>query len=167
MARAAVALPPPRMYGGTMRKTASRASFCLAVAAAATAALVPVAAEGAKPKVKLPKGGSYSGSTVKGRAITLYVSGKSVQLAAFSFACRGADGRTSLNDIKLVKTRKGYKFAVKAHGNVSFSDGRPDENAKVNITGRFATGGAKATGAFRVKSLHCPDTGSIHWRVKR
>jgi hypothetical protein len=166
MAPGWVAIPGRRVYGEAVRKNGSRWGL-VAAGVAASLALVPVAAEGSKPKVKLPKAGSYSGSTAKNRSIDLYVSGKSVQLAAFSFACRGADGRTSLNGIKLVKTRKGYKFALKAHGNVSFSDEGPDENAKVDIAGRFAASGTKATGTFRVKSPRCPDTGSIHWRVKR
>jgi hypothetical protein len=136
------------------------------VCAAALLVAAPLADGATKSSVKRPKSGSYSGTTQQKKDITLYVSGKSIDLAAFSFSCQGADGRTSMNALKLVKTSKGWKFSLKAHGSISFSDGQPDENGKVEIGGRFAVGGKQARGTFRVKSSRC-HTGVRTWHVKR
>jgi hypothetical protein len=139
------------------------------VATAAALALVPAAGAAthqAKPKVKVPKSGSYSGSP-RGKDMTLYVSGKSIELAAFSFKCANTTGRTSLNAIPLKKTKKGYKFGISAHGNISFGDEAADENGTAKLSGRFARDGKSAKGVYRVKSPRCHDTGSIKWRVKR
>jgi hypothetical protein len=123
-------------------------------------------AAGATTRVRLPKSGQYNGRP-RGKDMAVYVSGKEIDIAAFSFKCADTVGRTSLNSIKLKKTRKGYKFALNAHGNISFEDGQPDENGAVNIAGRFAADGKSARGTFRVKSHRCGDTGSIKWRVTR
>jgi hypothetical protein len=142
------------------RRTAS-------LAAAAMLAVVPIAdAAKKKPPVKAPKSGQYSGMP-RGRDLTLYVSGKSIQIVAFSFACADTAGRTSLNDIRLKKTSKGYKFALNAHGNISFKDEQPDENGTVAIAGRFTRDGKRAKGTFRVKSQRCGNTGNVEWRAKR
>jgi hypothetical protein len=117
-------------------------------------------------KVKAPKSGQYNGHP-RGKDLTLYVSGKSIQLAAFSFKCAATSGRTSLNEIVLKKTSKGYKFGLNAHGNITFADEQPDENGKVSISGRFTLSGKKATGVFRVRSPRCHDTGSIKWSARR
>jgi hypothetical protein len=140
----------------------------LLIAAAATLAIVPTAAATttSTAKVRLPKSGQYSGSP-RGKDLTLYVSGKSVELAAFSFKCADTVGRISLNGIPLKKTKKGYKFGVKAHGTISFSDGKPDENGAASISGRFARDGRSAKGVFRVRSARCHDTGTIKWTAKR
>ena len=53
----------------------------------------------------------------------------------------GLPGRTSLNSIKLKKTPKGYAFAIKAHGIVSYSDNQDDENGAIDISGRFSRTG--------------------------
>jgi hypothetical protein len=124
------------------------------------------ASAAAAMKVRAPKSGQYSGSP-RGKDLTLYVSGKSIEVAAFSFKCADTVGRTSLDGIKLRKTRKGYKFALAAHGNISFEDGKPDENGRVDIAGRFAADGKVAKGTFRVRSPRCHDTGSIKWRASR
>jgi hypothetical protein len=120
----------------------------------------------AAAKVKAPKSGQYDGGA-RGKDVTLFISGKSVQIMAFSFACGGGEGRTSLNDVNLKKTKKGYKFGVSAHGSVTFSDDRPDENAAVAVSGLFTRDGKRASGTFRVKAPRCHDTGSIKWKVKR
>jgi hypothetical protein len=129
-------------------------------------ALVPLTAEGAKSNVHAPKSGTYDGGTEQRKPITLYISGKSIDLAAFSFKCSGTGGRTSLNGIKLVKGTNGYKFSLKANGSISFADEQPDENGKVEIAGRFTRSGKKAVGTFRVRSSRC-HTGTIDWRVRR
>jgi hypothetical protein len=148
-----VQIRPPQRYIG-------------AACVAAAVALVPLAADAAKTSVKLPKSGTYNGPTGQHKQLSLSISGKSVDLAAFSFACKGADGRTSLNGIRLVKTKKGYAFALKAHGSITFSDDRPDENGKIDIAGRFTKTGKKATGTLRVRSSRC-HTGSVDWRATR
>lgn len=117
-------------------------------------------------KVRLPKSGQYQGSP-RGKDMTIYVSGNEIQIVAFSFKCADSVGRTSLDSIKLKKTRKGYKFGLGAHGNISFEDGGPDENGKVAITGRFAADGRSARGTFRVRSPRCGDTGIVKWRATR
>jgi hypothetical protein len=127
------------------------------VAAAATGA------SGAARHVKAPNG-TYSGGPGK---LTLIASGKSIDLAAFSFKCRGTRGRTSLNGIALRKTKKGYKFSIKAHGGVTYADEHPDENGAVNMSGRFSRSGKSAVGYLRVRSPHCGDTGSVKWRASR
>ena len=134
--------------------------------AAVALVLAPLAAEAAKSTVKAPKSGTYDGGTAEHKPITLYISGKSIDLAAFSFKCTGTGGRTSLNGIKLVKAKNGYKFSLKANGSISFSDEQPDENGKVEIAGRFTKSGKKATGTFRIRSSRC-HTGTVDWRVRR
>jgi hypothetical protein len=139
----------------------------LAGLAAVTAlALVPVADAAKKSSVKVPKSGQYNGNP-RGKPLTLYVSGKSIQLAAFSFKCADTGGRTSLNAIALKKTKKGYKFSFSGSGNITFDDGQPDENGKISISGLFTRSGKKATGVFRVRSPRCPDTGNVMWSAKR
>jgi hypothetical protein len=134
-----------------------------------SAAVVLVALAGtttslAASTVKAPKSGTYTG--YPGR-MTLYVSGKSLSLVAFSFKCGEAKGRTSLNSIKLKKTRKGYAFSTKTHGNVTYSDDQPDENAAVNLSGRFSKTGKSSAGVFRVKTPRCGSTGDVKWRAFR
>jgi hypothetical protein len=137
-----------------------------AVMVAMAFALVPLAADAATSGVKAPKGGTYDGGTEQHKPITLYISGKSIDLAAFSFKCTGTGGRTSLNGIKLIKAKNGYKFSLKANGSISFADEQPDENGKVDIAGRFTKSGKRATGTLRVRSSRC-HTGTLDWRAKR
>jgi hypothetical protein len=117
-------------------------------------------------KVRVPKGGQYQGMP-RGKDLTILVGGKEIEIIAFSFKCGDTVGRTSLNSIKLKKTRKGYKFALDAHGNISFEDEKPDENGRVTVAGRFAADGKSARGTYRVRSHRCHDTGSIKWRATR
>jgi len=131
----------------------------------ATLALVPIA-DAANPRVRPPKSGQYDGHP-RGKDLTLYVSGRSIQLAAFSFKCADTSGRMSLNDIPLKKTSKGYKFGLNANGSITFADEQPDENGKVSISGQFTRSGKKVTGVFRVRSPRCQDTGNIKWSARR
>jgi hypothetical protein len=130
------------------------------MAAVAVVALVPAASAEA---VTAPRSGSvYEGSPGK---MAIAVSGKRLSIAAFSFRCSGARGRTSLNDIALAKTSTGYRFAVRVHGNVTFSSSRPDENAAIRFSGRFTTTARSVRGRFRVRSSHC-HTGYVRWRAR-
>jgi hypothetical protein len=112
--------------------------------------------------VRAPKDGEYS--TV---VASLYVSGKSLELVALRFACDGAFGGTALNAVQLKKSSVGYRFAIKAHGNVSYSDDHPDENAAIGFSGRFSKSGKRAMGRFRVRPPRCGDTGNVEWTAKK
>jgi hypothetical protein len=135
----------------------------LALIFVAAAAAAATGASGAARHVKAPNG-TYSGGPGK---LTLIASGKSIDLAAFSFKCRATSGRTSLNGIPLRKTKKGYKFSIKTHGGATYADEHPDENAAVNMSGRFSRSGNSAVGYLRVRSPHCGDTGPVKWRARR
>jgi hypothetical protein len=124
-------------------------------------------AAAASSKVKRPNSGKYSGRSAERRPVTLYVSGQSIQLIAFSFACGKTDGLTSLSEIALKKSKKGYKFFVKARGIVSYSDGADDQNGTIILKGRFGRTGKAAIGTFRVKTKRCGDTGAVKWSAKR
>jgi hypothetical protein len=127
----------------------------------------PASASAARaPKVRAPKSGEYKGSP-RGKPMSLFVNGKQIDLAAFSFKCADTTGRTSIDSIPLKKTRKGYTFGLTVGASITFADGKPDENGKVTLAGRFAADGKSAKGTFRVKSHRCHDTGSIKWRVRR
>jgi hypothetical protein len=139
-----------------------------AAAVLAALVLVPVADAAKKkpPAVKAPKSGRYKGHP-RGKDLTLYVSGKSIDIAVFSFKCADTTGLTSIDAIALKKTSKGYKFAFSGMGSITFQDGKPDENGKVSISGLFTRTGRKATGGFRVRSPRCGDTGNVEWSAKR
>ena len=144
------------------------------VVAAAAAALAVVPAAGAsaweqsgggttQPKpVKAPADGSkYTGTTPK---VTIYVSGKRIQIVAWRFRCNNAKGNTSLQDIKLTKTDKGYKFGIESNGIVTYSDAdtHPDQNGAISINGRFGRRAKTVAGHFRVKTPRC-DSGKVAW----
>jgi hypothetical protein len=148
---------------GRVTTGAAVAALGLAPFAASPAAVAGSWGKPPPPKVKAPKSGSqYSGN----HGLVLYISGKMIQLAAFDFKCGTTTGRTSLNDIKLKKTDKGYKFGIDAHGSISFRDERPDENGAVHLNGRFSRNAKTAAGKFRVKSAHC-STGDVKWTASR
>jgi hypothetical protein len=128
---------------------------------------VPWSATYTKTPVRLPKPGEYAGKTRQAQDLVLYVSGSFIQLADIGFRCGAATGRTSVNAIELRRTLKGYAFSLRANGSVTYSDGRPDENAEVDISGRFAKGGRRASGRLRVKSPRCGGTGQVRWGVER
>jgi hypothetical protein len=119
--------------------------------------------------VRAPKDGTYPGHTAQRRDLDLYLSGGTIELAAFGFKCGNgsATGRTGLNDIELTQTRRGFAFALRAHASVNYSDDHPEENAEVDISGRFARNGTTARGRLRVKSPRCGGTGQVAWRAKR
>jgi hypothetical protein len=133
---------------------------------AAAAPKVP-AAPHAEPGVRPPQAGIYSGRTAERRKLTLLVSGRSIDIVAFAFGCGKASARTSLNDLRLTKAPNGYRFAIRAHGIVSFSDDRVDENAAIDLDGRFSRTGRSVTGRLRVKAPGCTDTGRLGWRARR
>lgn len=109
-----------------------------------------------------------SGSTYKGSPgrVAIAISGDSMGLVAFGFRCRSTTGRTSLNDVALKRTSKGYAFAARVSGNVTFADGRPDENAAIRLEGRFSRTARSVRGRFRVSSRRCR-TGYVDWTARR
>jgi hypothetical protein len=139
----------------------------LAALALAIALALPVSAGGATT-VKAPKSGSEYGK-VKPYDIVLQVQGKSISIIAFKFPCGsdGITGRTSLNDFRLKRTSKGYRFNADAHGNVTYSDELQDENATVHVSGRFTPDAKTVRGHLRVKSKRCGDTGNLDWKASK
>jgi hypothetical protein len=69
--------------------------------------------------------------------------------------------------VPLRLTRRGYAFAIRAHGNVSYSDDHPDENAAVDLSGSFTPAAFRARGHIRVNSPRCGDTGQVSFLAKR
>ena len=128
---------------------------------------IPWSAAYTSPQVRTPKSGQYGGSTAQGRALTLYLSTEYIQLADIQFACGTATGRTSVSGIEMKRTRRGYSFSIRANGIVTYSDDRPDENAAVAISGRFAPGGRRAAGRLSASTPSCGRSGRVRWAVQR
>ena len=149
---------------------ANRLAAAAIAVALATFAFVPTAqgaAEQERPRVKAPKSGTqYSGRTAQKRKLTLQMGGTSVGIVAFRFACGRAVANTSLTEIRLRKGRTGYRFRITSFGIVTYLDGRPDQNARIQISGRFSRDARRARGRLRVRVRGC-DTGSFRWRVSR
>lgn len=134
-----------------------------AAALAALAVALPTAAAGdTQQKVRVPKSGTWSGP----RNTVMVVSGKTIDLLAFNFPCHKAKGRTSLNSIPLRKTKRGYKFSLSTHGNVTYSDDRPDQNGSIDMSGQFNRRGRKVAGRFQVVTKRCGSTGKLDWSAE-
>jgi hypothetical protein len=90
-----------------------------------------------------------------------------VEIAAFSFPCTdGVYGRTSVNDFRLKRTDRGYRFNADAKALATYTD-ETDENVTVRLSGRFALNAKSVRGHLRVKSKRCGDTGYLKWRGTR
>jgi hypothetical protein len=136
------------------------ALVALAIAAAIS---IPAAAPAATSAPKAPKSGwKYQGQPGD---VILQISGRSVEIASFSFPCGEAFGRTSVNDFRLKRTSKGYRFNADANGIVSYTD-ETDGNAAVHISGRFSRDAKTVRGHLRAKSSRC-DTGDLKWSGRR
>jgi hypothetical protein len=130
---------------------------------ALAALLVAVPAATAATTVTAPK----SGAAYESRApffVTLQIAGRSVEIAAFSFGCKNTFGRTSVNDFRLKRTDRGYRFNVDAKAIASYADDT-DENVNVHMSGRFSLDAKTVRGHLRVKSRKCGDTGNFRWRA--
>jgi hypothetical protein len=138
----------------------SLSKVALGSLAAALALTFPAAAS--DQKVKVPKDGTWTGS----RKTVMSVSGKSIDLLAFNFPCRKTKGRTSLNAIALKRTDEGYKFRIRAHGNVSYQNEHRDQNGAVSMSGQFNRKGTKVTGHFQVSTRYCGSTAKLDWSAK-
>jgi hypothetical protein len=139
-----------------------------ATLALTSAAAVPLAAGAAAQKkpVKAPKDGAvYQGHHP---GVALRISGKSIEIFALRFPCKQVKGNTSLQDIKLKKTSKYWRFDIKAHSIVTYSDTgkHPDENAAIELGGHFSRDAKRVKGHVRVKAPRC-DTGKILWSAEK
>ena len=141
----------------------------VSVFAVISAALVPGALGAARPVVKVPSSGAtYRGVTDDRQKVSLFPSGKALQIFALNFVCVGkVVGSTSLEGIKLTRTDLGYKFSIRAHGIVSYKDGKPDENASINLSGRFSRSARSVTGRVRVRSPRCRSTTFHDWHAAK
>jgi hypothetical protein len=142
------------------------------IAAAALAASLPVGAGAAtieRASPTAPKSGAgYSGKTEEGQRVTLRISGRSIEIAAWRFRCGDEVlGITSLEAILLRHSENGYRFKLTTNGIVSYSDEAPDENARIAFRGQFTRSARGVSGLFRVKTRRCGDTGYVEWRAKR
>jgi hypothetical protein len=99
----------------------------------------------------------------------ILISDKEIALLSVKFPCRDHDtkGTTSLNDIPLRKTKRGYKFSIEAHGNATYDDGHPDQNVAIGISGQFTRDAKRVSGRYVVHSAYCGSTGKLDWRAKR
>ena len=128
-------------------------------------AVVPAAAL-AQTTFKAPKSGSQYTSEPPSEVL-LRVIGRSVEIVAMTVPCKKTMARTSLNDFPIKRTSRGYRFNADANGIVSYANGKPDENGKVHISGRFAADAKTVRGHIRVKTRRCGDTGDLKWRAAR
>jgi hypothetical protein len=142
-----------------MRPRASAAAI-----AALAMALSPLALAAPAAKVNVPKSGKYTG---KPGHITLFTNGKNIDLVSFSFKCHETSGATVLNDIPMKKSKKGYTFAIKAYGGVTYADEKDPDNGRIVISGRFSRTGKSAKGVLTVKTPRCGGSGTIKWHVAR
>jgi hypothetical protein len=117
---------------------------------------------------QLPRSGEYSGHTDEGRDLTIQIVGKSVELVAFQFECDQVAGNTSLQDVHLERTDRGWRFGIDAHAAVTYSDYiyYPDENAAVSVFGKFTRSGKRVRGRLHVEAPRCR-TGRVEWRAHR
>jgi hypothetical protein len=116
---------------------------------------------------RAPRSGRYTGRAGGRPGLLLYVTGRSVSIVAFPFACGRVTGRTSLSDMVIRRVAGRYRFALRAHSIVSYSDERPDQNATVEIRGTFSRLGTAASGTLRVKSSRCGDRRDVPWSARR
>jgi hypothetical protein len=145
----------------------NRALVIVAAALALALGAVPVASGAVKFKAP-PSGSQYNGHTERGGTVALRIVGRSVESISFKFPCRRVVGNGVLQDIAITKTRRGYRFGISAHGSVGgYSDGRPDENARIGVAGRFSRRAGSVSGWLRVRAPSCPDTGRLSWSAKR
>ena len=135
----------------------------LAALALTLAVSIPAVAPAATGDPRPPKSGwLYRGQPGD---VVLRISGRSVEFAAFSVRCGDVWGRTSINDFRLKRTSKGYRFNADANGLISYTD-ETDGNAEVHLSGRFSMDAKTVRGHMRVESDRC-DTGDLKWKGAR
>jgi hypothetical protein len=133
-----------------------------AAAMAITPLAAPAVSGAAKSKVVAPKG-KYKGATEQEGTIILNISKdrKYVKLVFFQLACDDqANGATGLQNLKLKKTKKGYTFGGSATSTVVYTDDT-DADGTVAVVGRFSKNAKAVSGALRVKTDRCGDSGPV------
>lgn len=130
-------------------------------------AIVGATAAAQTTTVKAPRSGSvYVSGEPSG--VFMRIAGRRVEIVSVSFPCKDdVFGRASLNDFRLKRTDKGYRFNADANGLVGYSDEGPDENGRLHISGRFAVDAKQVRGHIRVRTKRCGDTGHLRWRAKK
>jgi hypothetical protein len=135
-----------------------------AAALAVTPLAAPAVSGAAKSKVVAPKG-KYKGATEQKGNLILNISKdrKYVKVIFFQIACDDeANGATGLQNLKLKKTSKGYKFGGGATSTVVYTDDT-DAEGPVAVSGKFSKNGKTASGFLRVKTDRCGDSGPVKW----
>jgi hypothetical protein len=107
--------------------------------------------------------GTYTGPN----GLQIIVQGKTLQLIAFGFKCRKVTGRTALNDFPIVRRRGRYRFSIKAHGGVTYSDDKSPDNAAIRFSGRFTPKARRALGTFTVRTPRCGRVGPVDWSAHK
>jgi hypothetical protein len=119
-----------------------------------------------KPPIKQPKSGAfYAGHHPN---VSLRIQGKSLQYIFFRFPCNKVKGNASMQDIPLEKSKHGWRFAIKAHTSVTFSDmspKHPDQNAPMAVSGTFSRNAKSVAGHVRIHPPRC-DSGKLVWSAK-
>ena len=149
------------------RRRSSGCWLTIALPLIASVSAAVSSAAGTTP-VQLPRSGEYSGHTDDGGDLAIQIAGRSVEVVSFQFDCGSAVGNTGLQDIDLEKSARGWRFGIRAHGAVTYSDYiyYPDENAAVAVFGRFTRSGKRVSGRLQVEAPRC-ETGRIEWRAHR
>ena len=114
-----------------------------------------------------PRPGTYRGGAGKRGTLSLYVSGRTIDLAAIKFGCGRTTATTALNAVAIKRVRGVYRFGIRAHGNVSYADDHIDQNGSISISGQFSSSGASARGTLRVRTPRCRKNKSVRWAVHR
>jgi len=99
--------------------------------------------------------------------LEMAVDAGSIQLAAIGFKCGDVTGRTVLNDVPIKRIRGRYRFSIRAHGGVTYSDEESPDNAAIRFSGRFTPTARRALGTFRVRTPRCGGTGPVEWSARR
>lgn len=145
--------------------THSRAAAGMAALALVAGPATLAGAATHKKPVKRPKDGAYY--VGHDPRVSLRVSGKSLEYFLVRFPCHEAKGIASMQDIPIEKSRKRWRFSIKAHTSVTFSDmtTHPDQNAPMSLDGHFSPDAKKVYGHVRIQPPRC-DSGRLTWRAK-
>jgi hypothetical protein len=118
----------------------------------------PIAARLRRPR------GIYTGL---GGRLQLSVTPGSITLAAFTFDCGEVTGSTALNDVPVKRRRGRYRFSIRAHGGITYSDEESPDNGVIVFSGRFTPTARRALGTFRIRTPRCGGTGLVEWSARR
>jgi hypothetical protein len=114
-------------------------------------------------RLRRPRG-LYTG---QGGRLQLSVAGGRIEIAAFGFGCGAVTGRTGLNDVPIVRRRGRYRFSIRAHGGVTYSDEESPDNAAIRLSGRFTPTARRALGTLTIRTPRCGRIGPVEWSARR